>query len=286
MGWGKLLNWFKRGEKKPKKSVIERSAARPSAEDFANLSANIVPEKNWDALHVARPLTPADKEYWTRLNAEIQAAEMRAAEMKADEEKERRRRSEDNEDASARSSASLPEGRREPSQPVDRWLSEGYFKIVDASSNVYAIKYDVQSANLYVQFQHWDPSMGYDELSGEPGPIYEYGGVSLAEARAFYLAASKGEWVWDNLRVRGTFSGHQKPYKLVAISQGYLPRKATWNYKNTGQEWFVQRKMWTKDGGAIVSQLPTAPARGFPGGVKPFRARPDNGRPDNGRPRG
>lgn len=286
MGWGKLLNWFKRGEKKPKKSVIERSTARPSAEDFANLSANIVPEKNWDALHVARPLTPADKEYWTRLNAEIQAAEMRAAEMKADEEKERRRRSEDNEDASARSSASLPEERREPSQPVDRWLSEGYFKIVDASSNVYAIKYDVQSANLYVQFQHWDPSMGYDELSGEPGPIYEYGGVSLAEARAFYLAASKGEWVWDNLRVRGTFSGHQKPYKLVAISQGYLPRKATWNYKNTGQEWFVQRKMWTKDGGAIVSQLPTAPARGFPGGVKPFRARPDNGRPDNGRPRG
>ena len=42
-----------------------------------------------------------------------------------------------------------------------------------------------------------------------------------------YNAPSKGIFVWDEIRIRGTVSGHKFDYRLEAVRNGYVPRKAT-----------------------------------------------------------
>lgn len=164
------------------------------------------------------------------------------------------------------------------------WASRGDWKLIQNSDNVYAIRYDIENESLFIQFKHWAPPMPFGAQNG-PGPIYEYKGVSIPEAHSIFASNDVGEWLWDRLRIRGTWSGHQKPYRLVSISHGYLPRKATANYKGTGEEWFVRRQTWGTDGKAIYSQLPTAPAppMGYDG--RPYRATPNRGRPNDGKPR-
>ena len=164
------------------------------------------------------------------------------------------------------------------------WMVQGKWKIVQNSDNIYAIRYDIESESLFVQFKHWAPPMPFGSQNG-PGPIYEYKGVSIPEAHSIFRAKDAGDWLWDNLRVRGTWSGHQKPYRIVSISGGYLPRKATANYRGTGQEWFVRRQTWGPNGKAVYSQLPTAPAPPMGQDGRPFRAPPNRGRPNNGKPK-
>src|SRR5690606_31284603 len=53
-------------------------------------------------------------------------------------------------------------------------------------------------------------------------------------------AGSKGDFVWDNIRVRGTVSGHKFDYRLVGVREGYVPRKAV--LRGDG-EWFEPRQM-------------------------------------------
>ena len=69
----------------------------------------------------------------------------------------------------------------------------------------------------------------------EPGPLYAYYDVPAAVYTQMRSASSKGKFVWDRLRVRGTIYGHQYQYKLVSgqvsiqdgVSGVYIPRKAT-----------------------------------------------------------
>jgi len=71
------------------------------------------------------------------------------------------------------------------------------------------------------------------------GPLYEYFNVPTVLFQKFRTAASKGKWVWSNLRVRGTVSGHRYDYRLAGITSGYVPRKAT----VIGQEeWYIKRQ--------------------------------------------
>jgi hypothetical protein len=45
---------------------------------------------------------------------------------------------------------------------------------------------------------------------------YLYDNVTEDEAISFTKAGSKGGWVWDNLRVRGSKTLHKKPYRRVS----------------------------------------------------------------------
>lgn len=54
----------------------------------------------------------------------------------------------------------------------------------------------------------------YIGYKGDKGGVsaYAYQNVSIDEALSLHAAGSKGTWVWDNLRIRGTVFGYLKPY--------------------------------------------------------------------------
>ena len=66
-----------------------------------------------------------------------------------------------------------------------------------------------------------------------PGARYAYYGTPLTLFQSMKDAYSKGKFVWDKLRVRGTIHGHQYRYALVSAQVlpgaggAYVPRKAT-----------------------------------------------------------
>lgn len=164
------------------------------------------------------------------------------------------------------------------------------------SSNVHSIGYIYNEQNplqgtLKVRFLQ---ASKRDKSKGKvPGPLYYYHHVQPAVFDAFRNAGSKGGFVWDRLRVRGTVSGHRYQYSLRGIAEGYLPRKATRLGPN---EYFLQRRARFQNvrSGEIQefqSQLPDQfvqtlgqPRRGPQGFVPPERGTPDRGGPNRGTP--
>lgn len=120
------------------------------------------------------------------------------------------------------------------------------------------------------------------------GALYYYYDVHPQMFRAFQAAASKGKWVWDNLRIRGTVAGHQHRYALAALdSTGYVPRQAT----QAGEaEWYVPRIVTGKDGQTYESTLGAQLVRRLSGGGAgggsgaPNRGTPNRGSPNRGTP--
>lgn len=116
------------------------------------------------------------------------------------------------------------------------------------------------------------------------GPLYYYSGVHPDVFVAFQAAASKGTFVWDRLRIRGTVSGHRYPYDLKGITAGYVPRKATRYGPN---EYLIQRRVRGQDGNYYQSELDDERAgrvnRGAPEGMVPNRGTPNRGTPNRGR---
>jgi hypothetical protein len=113
------------------------------------------------------------------------------------------------------------------------------------SSNVYAISYalnpaDPEKSILYVRYLQADGGYngGPASKTKVPGPTYGYKGVHPDIFRSFQKAISKGIFVWDNLRVRGTIYGHQYTYFLARIAQMYMPRRAV---REGNQVWFRRR---------------------------------------------
>ncbi len=51
--------------------------------------------------------------------------------------------------------------------------------------------------------------------TGEGAGAYKYGNVSEEWAYEFAQAQSKGAWVWDRLRIRGSKFGHRVPYEKI-----------------------------------------------------------------------
>ena len=112
------------------------------------------------------------------------------------------------------------------------------------AGGLHSIGYDVNTGCLYVRFLT-DARL--------PGAIYRYAGVTPAEFLSLAESAEPDEWVWDNLRVRGTFSGHQRDYELVGVGFGGVPRKAVYR---EGGEWFVPRTVLGETGEWVKSGLP------------------------------
>jgi hypothetical protein len=109
------------------------------------------------------------------------------------------------------------------------------------SSNVHSIGWvadrpGARSGTLYVRFLAQEGSR-----RAGPGALYEYRGVPVNVFTSFEDASSKGEFVWDNIRVRGTVSGHRYAYELVGIGgRGYIPRQAALRRGESG-EYFLPR---------------------------------------------
>jgi hypothetical protein len=93
--------------------------------------------------------------------------------------------------------------------PAAQWaefLSEGKWVYFGAASNPRGVdlaQYLYESETLYIQYKN--------------GAVYSYKNVTYREALDFAQAGSKGEWVWSNLRIRGSKYGHRKPYQLEAL---------------------------------------------------------------------
>lgn len=68
----------------------------------------------------------------------------------------------------------------------------------------------VHSSNVgMVQFFEPDNKLLVEFLGGG---TYIYSNISVQEAIQFAQAQSKGGWIWDNLRIRGSKKGHKKPF--------------------------------------------------------------------------
>lgn len=113
----------------------------------------------------------------------------------------------------------------QPMEPVD-------------SSNVHSIGYDEDSRTLFVRYLG-----GPSDSRAGPGALYEYFDVPASLWHSFQSASSKGKWVWDNLRIRGTVSGHRYNYDLTGITGGYVPRRAQVKLTGPGvaREFFIPR---------------------------------------------
>jgi hypothetical protein len=168
------------------------------------------------------------------------------------------------------------------------------------SDNVYSYGYVKETASLYIRFRNKDTE--------GPGSLYRYSDVTPQEFRGLMQAGSKGSWVWDHLRIRGTVEGHQKDYMLVGIIGGYVPRKVTratlvstptgwrmWTAADqaagqrpdyTGAAWVPRNKL-TTERNWVTSLRPLAPAFGGstgPEGPGPNRGTPNRGGPNRGGP--
>ena len=133
-------------------------------------------------------------------------------------------------------------------------LVEGMIPVT--SSNVHSIGYEWaaqegQPGNLLVRFL-----AGSGKERSGPGPLYRYRDVPRAVFVAFKMASSKGKFVWDELRVRGTVSGHQYQYELAGTGfDDYIPRQAGLMRGMTG-EYFLKRSFQGRQ-----SQKPERPYR-------------------------
>ncbi|NQU36714.1 MAG: KTSC domain-containing protein [Actinobacteria bacterium] len=157
--------------------------------------------------------------------------------------------------------------------PVDHPAVTGDFVSVD-SSNVHSIAYDAENALLYVRYLA--PAQRKEKRT-RPGALYQYKDITPRQFDAFVRSSSKGGWVWDELRIRGTVAGYRKPYSLVGVMNGYVPRQAT--IMPGGQEWFIKRNLYVGKGQWLQSQLQEGPAginRGTPNNGAP--SLPNNGR--------
>lgn len=154
------------------------------------------------------------------------------------------------------------------------------------SSNVHSIGYD----------WNWDePNKGTLKVrflakrknrARVRGPLYFYFNVHPEVFMAFQHASSKGKFVWDRLRVRGTVSGSRFHYELEDLgATGYVPRKATRLGPN---EHFLQRQFTDASGRTHTSQLEDefvqriGANRHGPQGFVPMRGTPNRGRPQAG----
>lgn len=171
--------------------------------------------------------------------------------------------------------------------PIDHPIVSGAMVPAPQSSNVHSYGYDIENEQLYVRFKAPAPK-GQKTRPNQPGSLYQYSDVDPSQFLRLHRASSKGTWVWDELRIRGTVSGHQRSYRLVGITMGYVPRMAT---LRPDGEWFVQRSIRGRGGKRLTSSRPDqlvrrlsptgAPNTGAPSG--PNRGTPNRGTPNRGR---
>lgn len=160
--------------------------------------------------------------------------------------------------------------------PVTHPIVTGQLVRSPESSNVYGFFYNLDTSTLYVRFKFYSPGTGKTDA---PGSLYAYSHVPPKVFLRMMDAPSKGTFVWDNLRIRGTVSGHKHDYRLVAVRGGYVPRKAT---VASDGEWFIGRTVRTRnirtgELQTISSRLPDRLVRASPNQGTPNRGTPNRG---------
>lgn len=169
-------------------------------------------------------------------------------------------------------------GRRFRIRKDDPLLTGEMIKV--KSSNVHSIGYtwnDENPAKGTLKVRFLDKRQGRG--AGRAGAGYQYFEVDPIVFVAFTKAASKGKFVWDRLRIRGTVSGHQYRYSLATLaSDGYVPRAAT---RIGDTEYFLRRTVKGTNGKVYRSALPDREVG--PYNPKPNRGQPNRGGPNRGR---
>jgi hypothetical protein len=151
------------------------------------------------------------------------------------------------------------------------------------SSNVHSIGFRFNLASplkskLIIRYKQKDRRGGRSGTVG--GPTYEYDDVHPDWFDDLQQVGSKGKWVWDHLRIRGTVAGHQYKYNLTRAAQGYLPRRAV---VNMGIQRFVRRTRTAvySDGRTEILRSPLP--NQVVGRYSPTAHRPNVGNMDRGR---
>lgn len=142
-----------------------------------------------------------------------------------------------------------PDPQQQPDEPArgtkqaeerSEGLVEGMIPVT--SSNVHSIGYSWnpnpnQPGDLLVRFL-----AGTGKHRGGPGALYRYKGVPREIFDAFKRASSKGRFVWDELRMRGTVAGEQYSTDLIGTGNSdYVPRRAVVGKRGVGGTAFVKR---------------------------------------------
>lgn len=155
--------------------------------------------------------------------------------------------------------------------------------IVVQSSNVHSCGFEFNlsqplKSKLIIRYKQKDRRSGGSGTVG--GPTYEYLNVHPDFFQDLRDAASKGKFVWDQLRIRGTVAGHQYPYNLTRAAQGYLPRRAM---VRNGMQRFVRRERTAvySDGRTEILRSPMQNQN--VGRYSPTAHRPNVGNMDRGR---
>jgi KTSC domain len=87
-------------------------------------------------------------------------------------------------------------------EPLWRFLNEDEWVDSPQSSNVASFRFLHASNELEIMYKD--------------GSAYLYGEISPELATELFNAPSKGSFVWDRLRRRGSVFGFQKPYQLIS----------------------------------------------------------------------
>lgn len=191
-----------------------------------------------------------------------------------------------------RTESPAPEpSRREETEPQQEEVPEGVEQNQDGmlvewvmtgrSSNVHSFAYEWnpqnerEPGNLLVRFLGGDSK----NRSG-PGPLYRYESVPRSVFVAMRLASSRGKFVWDALRIRGTVYGHQYPVELIGTGPSdYVPRRAIVGFRGRASRGaFAKRRF-----GGRESSLPEREIRGGRALTPGFRGKASNIRFRSGR---
>lgn len=104
---------------------------------------------------------------------------------------------------------------------LDSFLAGGEHEVWAHSTNVHSIRYLPNSEDIIVTFKR--PTGNYAPAVGRAP--YKIDGCEEALARRFFDAVSKGRFVWDEFRRRGTVFGFKKHvYFLGDDAVGYEPK--------------------------------------------------------------
>ena len=126
------------------------------------------------------------------------------------------------------------------------------------SSNVHSFAWEGPPAtgNLLVRFKN---------KQGGSGALYRYHGTPHALYDGMAKASSKGQFVWNSLRIRGSVSGHQFPYSLIHTGDTkYVPRQAGLRRGYTGEH-FMKRTLNGVESQLAPAPVKKGPARRIPG---------------------
>lgn len=151
------------------------------------------------------------------------------------------------------------------------------------SSNVHSYGYMAETATLYVCYlaTHFDPSkVKQTKIKGgvhhtsvpkgarggraaRPGPTYAYDGVPQRVFDRMRAAISKGIFVWDELRVRGSIWRHQFPYRLVNPGEAFKGGNSKFIYvpRRASKKGFRARTVTMANGMTILSSMSRSTAR-------------------------